>query len=235
MTARPSGGEVELHLNRRILNAYDAAGQADQDRGKDGPPRAILDVPTGRGGHPASTVPNDIESDTPVRGNPAGGSADMTSVQPRQSNERLGGSVIVVDTPVEKHGPSRHHMRRLGSHDAIRARVAQDPVESAATSGRMAHPDARWRSRASSTGKYRFKYVRGEAPSFTSSNLLFGSAIHSALQHYFERRLEGDATTIDDLAEAYCVAWHQRIEDQGGRANQAMLTPHFPDDPRVFR
>lgn len=62
---------------------------------------------------------------------------------------------------------------------------------------------------------FTFKYVRSEKPSFTSSNLLFGGAIHSALQHYFERRLEGDTSTIDDLVEAYRVAWHQRIEDQG--------------------
>ena len=62
---------------------------------------------------------------------------------------------------------------------------------------------------------FSFKYVRGEKPSFTSSNLLFGGAIHSALQFYFERRLEGDTTSIDELVEAYRVAWHQRIEEQG--------------------
>lgn len=62
---------------------------------------------------------------------------------------------------------------------------------------------------------FTFKYVEGARPAFTSSNLLFGGAIHSALQFYFERRIEGDTTAIDELVEAYRVAWHERIEDQG--------------------
>lgn len=62
---------------------------------------------------------------------------------------------------------------------------------------------------------FTFKYVRGEAPAFTSSNLLFGSAIHSAIQHYFERRLEGEASAIDDLVEAYRVGWHERMGGLG--------------------
>jgi len=62
---------------------------------------------------------------------------------------------------------------------------------------------------------FTFKYVEAVEPAFVSSNLLFGGAVHSALQHHFEQRLQGLESTSDELVEAYRLAWHQRLEEAG--------------------
>jgi len=61
---------------------------------------------------------------------------------------------------------------------------------------------------------FAFKYVEDAPPAFVSSNLLFGGAMHSALQAWFEHRFEGTAVTVDDLVQAYRDAWHERLEEQ---------------------
>lgn len=56
--------------------------------------------------------------------------------------------------------------------------------------------------------KYYFSYVAGLAPEFVSSSLVFGGAIHSALEHHCRRVLEGaPLPPIDDLMAAYQQAW----------------------------
>ena len=63
---------------------------------------------------------------------------------------------------------------------------------------------------------FTFKYVENIAPAFISSSLLFGGAIHSAIQTWFEHRFEGADVSVDDLVESYRVAWRERLEEQGG-------------------
>ena len=61
--------------------------------------------------------------------------------------------------------------------------------------------------------KYYFSYIAGLAPEFVSSSLVFGGAVHSALEHHCRRVLEGaPLPSIDDLMAAYGQAW--RDEDR---------------------
>ena len=62
---------------------------------------------------------------------------------------------------------------------------------------------------------FAFKYVEKAEPAFVSSALLLGSAIHSAIQHHHEARFTGETSSLDDLVEAYRVAYHERAQDLG--------------------
>ena len=62
---------------------------------------------------------------------------------------------------------------------------------------------------------FAFKYVEKAEPAFVSTALLFGGAIHSAIQHHHEVRFTGETATLDDLVEAYRLAWHERVQELG--------------------
>ena len=52
--------------------------------------------------------------------------------------------------------------------------------------------------------KWHFQYVRGLAPEFTSSSLLFGSSIHAAIERYYRAQLHGEALpTLSQLLAAF--------------------------------
>ena len=52
--------------------------------------------------------------------------------------------------------------------------------------------------------KYRFLYVDGLAEDCVSSSLIFGSAIHSALEFYFMQQLSAESPpTLDTLLDVY--------------------------------
>jgi len=58
--------------------------------------------------------------------------------------------------------------------------------------------------------KFYFSYVAGLEPEFVSSSLVFGGAIHSAIEHYFRCLFEGmKPPAIDALMDAYEQAWKQ--------------------------
>ena len=62
--------------------------------------------------------------------------------------------------------------------------------------------------------KYRFRYVDGLAEDCVSSSLIFGSAIHSAIEFYFTQQLSGaDAPSLDILLDVYQQSWQDRSED----------------------
>jgi len=62
--------------------------------------------------------------------------------------------------------------------------------------------------------KYRFRYVDGLAEDCVSSSLIFGSAIHSALEFYFMQQLSGESLpTLDTLLDVYQQSWRDRSED----------------------
>ncbi|MCB5272379.1 MAG: PD-(D/E)XK nuclease family protein [Candidatus Cloacimonetes bacterium] len=53
--------------------------------------------------------------------------------------------------------------------------------------------------------KYEYHYVKGIRPTHTSVNLIFGSAIHSALeQYYLHYQRHGKAMSADDLGDVLC-------------------------------
>mgnify|MGYP006272316929 CR=1 FL=1 len=62
---------------------------------------------------------------------------------------------------------------------------------------------------------FAYRYVERAEPAFVSSNLLFGGAIHAALQAHFEARMAGADLSLDELADAYRDAWAGRLEEQG--------------------
>ncbi len=56
--------------------------------------------------------------------------------------------------------------------------------------------------------RYYFHYVAALAPEFVSSSLVFGGAIHAAIEHHWRRLFEGAAAPgVDDLVSAYDRAW----------------------------
>ena len=72
-------GNFLRRLAREALDAHDAVGEADQDRGEGGASRPIRDVPTGGGGNPAGAVSGHSTSHPPVRRDLPEGCTDMTS------------------------------------------------------------------------------------------------------------------------------------------------------------
>ncbi len=51
--------------------------------------------------------------------------------------------------------------------------------------------------------KYRFNYIDGLEPEFTSSALVFGSAMHAGIQAYLQSTLEGDPLRPDHILDVF--------------------------------
>ncbi len=62
--------------------------------------------------------------------------------------------------------------------------------------------------------KWVFEYVEQVQPSCVSASLVFGSAIHSALEHYFEQWMVGEVIGIDALTEIFRASWQQELKDR---------------------
>ncbi len=59
--------------------------------------------------------------------------------------------------------------------------------------------------------RYFFKYIAGLPEESVSANLVFGSAIHHAVEHHFRRLLEGEpAPSRDELFAQYREGWNDR-------------------------
>jgi len=62
--------------------------------------------------------------------------------------------------------------------------------------------------------KYRFRYVDGLAEDCVSSSLIFGSAIHAAVEFYFRQQLCHESLpSLDTLLDVYQQSWSDRAED----------------------
>ncbi len=58
--------------------------------------------------------------------------------------------------------------------------------------------------------RYQFSYCTDMVREFVSSNLIFGSAIHVAIEHHFRSVFEGEASpSLDSLMAAYEQAWRR--------------------------
>ena len=58
--------------------------------------------------------------------------------------------------------------------------------------------------------RYKFRYVDQLPEERTTVNLVFGNAIHGALELHFRRLLEGSAPpTLAELLQAYHAGWEQ--------------------------
>ena len=58
--------------------------------------------------------------------------------------------------------------------------------------------------------KYQFHYLDDLPEEFVSANLIFGSAIHSALEAYFRERLASDRSlSVDALLAVYYATWSE--------------------------
>lgn len=56
--------------------------------------------------------------------------------------------------------------------------------------------------------RYLFSYIEGRTPEFKSSSLVFGGAIHTAIELHFRKAFEGiESPSINELLEAYDHAW----------------------------
>lgn len=80
--------------------------------------------------------------------------------------------------------------------------------------------------------KYRFRYVDGLAEDCVSSSLIFGSAIHSAVEFYFTRLLCGEPPpALDTLLDVYQQSWSERAEEniEFGKSETADLLHEMAD------
>jgi len=63
--------------------------------------------------------------------------------------------------------------------------------------------------------RFYFRYVLRLEPEFKASSLIFGGAIHTALELHFRRPFEGsDAPTHDELIAAFDEAWRSEAKTQ---------------------
>lgn len=62
--------------------------------------------------------------------------------------------------------------------------------------------------------KFRFAYVDREKPDFTTSALVFGSAMHSSIQAFLQSCLEGDPLRNDQLVDVYRDHWKMNADQQ---------------------
>ncbi len=61
--------------------------------------------------------------------------------------------------------------------------------------------------------RFRLQYVEGQQPESVSSSLVFGSAIHSALEQHFTRLFAGDdSSDLDELLAVYDRVWHEETQ-----------------------
>ena len=61
--------------------------------------------------------------------------------------------------------------------------------------------------------KYRFRYVDGLPEELVSSSLVFGSAIHAALEFFFSQQMAGEELPdLDMLLSVYQTNWQNRAE-----------------------
>jgi putative RecB family exonuclease len=58
--------------------------------------------------------------------------------------------------------------------------------------------------------KFAYRYVEAASPAFVPSSLLFGKAIHAAIEHHLRRSLEGLSTEPEALLSVYRDAWSSR-------------------------
>ena len=62
--------------------------------------------------------------------------------------------------------------------------------------------------------KYRFRYIDGLPEECVSSSLIFGSAIHAALEFFFSQQLAGETLPgLDSLLGVYQQSWQDRSEE----------------------
>jgi len=109
-------------------------------------------------------------------------------------------------------GPERIHARTLANEACCRG------VEPSTTSPSV--PRAEHISYSAITTyqqcplRYRFRYVDGLPEPFVSSSLLFGGAIHSALEFHFTERLIGhEPPSLDMLLDMFQAAWRERAAE----------------------
>jgi putative RecB family exonuclease len=63
--------------------------------------------------------------------------------------------------------------------------------------------------------KYRFRYIDGLPEDCVSSSLVFGSAIHAAVEFFFSQQLAGEEEPgLDELLDVYQLSWRDRSEQQ---------------------
>jgi RecB family exonuclease len=61
--------------------------------------------------------------------------------------------------------------------------------------------------------QFRLRYVLGERPEFVSSSLIFGSAVHSALEEHFTRMFAGVVSpSLDELLAVYDRVWREETQ-----------------------
>ena len=63
--------------------------------------------------------------------------------------------------------------------------------------------------------KYRFRYIDGLPEDCVSSSLVFGSAIHAAMEFFFNQQLAGEEEPgLDELLAVYQQSWRDRSEQE---------------------
>ena len=100
----------------RTLDADDAAGEADQDRGEGGPPRQGRDVPAGRGGGAAGVV----------RGDPGADRSAASGAEPRdERSPRADGSGVEPRRTgmVRREVRGQAEDRAVGGHRGVRSGI----------------------------------------------------------------------------------------------------------------
>ena len=87
--------------------------------------------------------------------------------------------------------------------------------------------------------KWYFRYVAGIPPEFVASSLVFGSAVHTAIEHHHRSAMTGDTPpSLDDLLSVFDSGWNEKVPTHISlpfsklwmtiRALAPLLAPAFP-------
>lgn len=73
--------------------------------------------------------------------------------------------------------------------------------------------------------RYKFQYVDGVPPAFTSAPFAFGVAIHEAAAAFYQTRLEGEQLRPDEMVDVYADCWRrqERVRFFNGDSERSLM------------
>jgi ATP-dependent DNA helicase UvrD/PcrA len=149
--------------------------------------------------------------------------ADYGTARPRKVSRFV---VEALDLPSPS--PLARRSRPLEALARHQPAPAAEPLPARASRGTLALSFRQLDDYATCPLKYQYIHV-WRVPLLTHHRVVFGSAVHKAVQRHFQARLDGHAFSEDEIVEAFRAAWvsegflSREHEEQRQRAGEEML------------
>ena len=114
----------------------------------------------------------------------------------------------------------------ISSYPARQQQVVERPanVQAQALTGRPYLSFSQISLMRSCPKKFQLHYIQHAPADFLPASLVFGSAIHAAVETHFRGLLAGVSTGVGDLVQAFHLSWEEQLHDAGG------LQVRYPKD-----